>query len=87
MNDWHLVHLGSFATGTPKLIIQIHFITELLSGGAALIFTEATAVTPEGRVIHIYCLLCINYHEGRISMYDVGLWKVKTCFCLKLNTF
>ncbi len=31
--DWHLVHLGQFA-----------------SGGAGLVFTEATAVTPEGRI-------------------------------------
>ena len=41
-NDWHLVHLGSRA-----------------SGGASLVFTEATAVTP----------------EGRISPEDLGLWK------------
>lgn len=41
-NDWHLVHLGSRATG-----------------GASLVFTEATAVTP----------------EGRISPEDLGLWK------------
>jgi 2,4-dienoyl-CoA reductase-like NADH-dependent reductase (Old Yellow Enzyme family) len=40
-NDWHLVHLGSRATG-----------------GAGLIFTEATAVSP----------------EGRISPGDIGLW-------------
>jgi 2,4-dienoyl-CoA reductase-like NADH-dependent reductase (Old Yellow Enzyme family) len=39
--DWHLVHLGSFA-----------------SGGAGLVFTEATAVLP----------------EGRISPSDTGLW-------------
>ena len=32
-NDWHLVHLGSFARG-----------------GAGLVFTEATAVTPDGRI-------------------------------------
>ncbi len=32
-NDWHLVHLGSFARG-----------------GAGLVFTEATAVSPEGRI-------------------------------------
>lgn len=32
-NDWHLVHLGSFATG-----------------GAAMIITEAAAVSPEGRI-------------------------------------
>jgi 2,4-dienoyl-CoA reductase-like NADH-dependent reductase (Old Yellow Enzyme family) len=40
-NDWHLVHLGSFARG-----------------GAGLVFTEATSVTP----------------EGRISPEDTGLW-------------
>ena len=40
-NEWHLVHLGSFARG-----------------GAGLVFTEATAVTP----------------EGRISPDDTGLW-------------
>ncbi|MCS5734021.1 NADH:flavin oxidoreductase/NADH oxidase [Herbiconiux daphne] len=39
--DWHLIHLGSFATG-----------------GAGLIFTEATAVSP----------------EGRISPQDLGIW-------------
>lgn len=41
-NDWHLVHLGAFATG-----------------GAALVITEATAVSP----------------EGRISPSDLGIWK------------
>ena len=41
-NDWHLVHLGAFATG-----------------GAGLIITEATAVSP----------------EGRISPADLGIWK------------
>lgn len=41
-NNWHLVHLGSFATH-----------------GSALIITEATAVSP----------------EGRISYGDLGLWK------------
>ena len=40
-NDWHLVHLGSFARG-----------------GAGLVLTEATAVTP----------------EGRITPEDTGLW-------------
>lgn len=40
-NDWHLVHLGSFARG-----------------GAGLVLTEATAVSP----------------EGRISPEDAGLW-------------
>ena len=39
--DWHLVHLGSFARG-----------------GAGLVLTEATAVTP----------------EGRISPADTGIW-------------
>lgn len=39
--DWHLVHLGSFARG-----------------GAGLVLTEATAVTP----------------EGRISPQDTGIW-------------
>ncbi|UEG54297.1 NADH:flavin oxidoreductase/NADH oxidase [Mucilaginibacter daejeonensis] len=41
-NDWHLAHLGSFATG-----------------GAALIITEAAAVSP----------------EGRITYADLGIWK------------
>jgi 2,4-dienoyl-CoA reductase-like NADH-dependent reductase (Old Yellow Enzyme family) len=41
-NNWHLVHLGSFATG-----------------GAGLIITEATAVSP----------------EGRITFADLGLYK------------
>ena len=41
-NDWHLVHLGSRA-----------------SGGAALVCMEATAVE----------------HRGRISPYDMGIWK------------
>lgn len=40
-HDWHLVHLGAFATG-----------------GAALVLTEASAVSP----------------EGRISPRDAGLW-------------
>jgi 2,4-dienoyl-CoA reductase-like NADH-dependent reductase (Old Yellow Enzyme family) len=40
-DDWHLVHLGSFARG-----------------GAGLVFTEATAVVP----------------EGRISPEDTGIW-------------
>jgi 2,4-dienoyl-CoA reductase-like NADH-dependent reductase (Old Yellow Enzyme family) len=40
-DDWHLVHLGQFA-----------------SGGAGLVFTEASAVTP----------------EGRISPQDAGIW-------------
>ena len=41
-DDWHLVHLGSRATG-----------------GAGLVFTEATAVTA----------------QGRISEGDLGIWK------------
>ncbi len=40
-NDWHFVHLGSYATG-----------------GAGLVFTEAAAVRP----------------EGRISPHDLGIW-------------
>lgn len=40
-NDWHLVHLGSFARG-----------------GAGLVMTEATAVSP----------------QGRISPADTGIW-------------
>jgi 2,4-dienoyl-CoA reductase-like NADH-dependent reductase (Old Yellow Enzyme family) len=40
-DDWHLVHLGSFARG-----------------GAGLVFTEASAVLP----------------EGRISPVDAGIW-------------
>lgn len=40
-SDWHLVHLGQFATG-----------------GAGLVFSEATSVVP----------------EGRISPADTGLW-------------
>ena len=40
-DDWHLVHLGQFATG-----------------GAGLVLTEASAVTP----------------EGRISPEDAGIW-------------
>ena len=41
LDDWHLVHLGRFATG-----------------GAGLVFTEATAVQKRGRITH----------------GDVGLW-------------
>src|SRR3954469_14769421 len=40
-NDWHFVHLGSFA-----------------AGGASLVITEATAVSP----------------EARISPQDLGIW-------------
>jgi 2,4-dienoyl-CoA reductase-like NADH-dependent reductase (Old Yellow Enzyme family) len=43
-NDWHLVHLGSFARG-----------------GAGLVFTEAAAVSP----------------EGRISPADAGIWNTE----------
>jgi 2,4-dienoyl-CoA reductase-like NADH-dependent reductase (Old Yellow Enzyme family) len=35
LNDWHLMHLGQFATG-----------------GAGLVFTEATAVEARGRITH-----------------------------------
>ena len=41
VNDWHLVHLGSFARG-----------------GAGLVMSEASAVSP----------------EGRISPQDAGIW-------------
>jgi 2,4-dienoyl-CoA reductase-like NADH-dependent reductase (Old Yellow Enzyme family) len=41
-DDWHLAHLGQFATG-----------------GAGLVFTEAAAVSP----------------EGRITPADLGLWQ------------
>jgi len=40
-NDWHIVHLGTRATG-----------------GAALVFVEATAISP----------------EGRITPHDLGIW-------------
>ncbi|PRY04644.1 2,4-dienoyl-CoA reductase-like NADH-dependent reductase (Old Yellow Enzyme family) [Pontibacter ummariensis] len=43
-NDWHLVHLGSRATG-----------------GAGLVISEATAVSP----------------EGRITPDDLGIWKAE----------
>lgn len=54
-NNWHLVHLGAFATG-----------------GASLIITEATAVSP----------------EGRISPADLGIWKDEHVAKLKeITTF
>ncbi len=54
-NDWHLVHLGRFATG-----------------GASLVFTEANAVLP----------------EGRISPADLGLWKDEHIeFLARINRF
>ncbi len=54
-NDWHLVELGSRA-----------------SGGAGLIFTEAAAVSP----------------EGRISPNDLGIWKDEHIAPLKrINEF
>ncbi len=54
-NDWHMVHLGSFAVG-----------------GASLIITEATAVSP----------------EGRISPDDLGIWKDEHIDKLKqINNF
>lgn len=52
-NDWHLVHLGKFATG-----------------GSALVFTEAAAVNP----------------EGRISPDDLGIWKDEQIVYLKKIT-
>ena len=52
-NDWHLVHLGSRATG-----------------GAALVMSEATAVSP----------------EGRISPQDLGIWDDKHITGLKRIT-
>ena len=52
-NDWHLVHLGSFAVG-----------------GAGLIITEATAVSP----------------EGCISNADIGLWNDEQVAPLKRIT-
>jgi 2,4-dienoyl-CoA reductase-like NADH-dependent reductase (Old Yellow Enzyme family) len=45
-DDWHLVHLGSFARG-----------------GAGLVITEASAVSP----------------EGRISPTDAGIWNDEQC--------
>ncbi|MGY4536690.1 2,4-dienoyl-CoA reductase-like NADH-dependent reductase (Old Yellow Enzyme family) [Mucilaginibacter sp. UYNi724] len=54
-SNWHLVHLGAFATG-----------------GASLIITEATAVSP----------------EGRISFADLGIWKDEHIAKLKeITTF
>jgi len=54
-NDWHLVHLGSRATG-----------------GASLVFTEATAVSP----------------EGRITPSDLGIWKDDHIdFLTRITTF
>jgi 2,4-dienoyl-CoA reductase-like NADH-dependent reductase (Old Yellow Enzyme family) len=54
-NDWHLVHLGSFAVG-----------------GSAIVFTEATAVSP----------------EGRISPGDLGIWKDEHIeFLKRITTF
>ncbi|MEO5893242.1 MAG: NADH:flavin oxidoreductase/NADH oxidase, partial [Ferruginibacter sp.] len=54
-NDWHLVHLGSRATG-----------------GAGLVLTEATAVSPEGRITHD----------------DLGIWKDEHIpFLQRINEF
>lgn len=50
VGDWHMAHLGSFATG-----------------GAGLIFAEATAVVPEGR-ISIGC-------PGLYNDQQVAAWK------------
>ena len=52
-NDWHMVHLGSRATG-----------------GAAAVFCEATAVSP----------------EGRITLHDLGLWNDSQITLLKKIT-
>jgi 2,4-dienoyl-CoA reductase-like NADH-dependent reductase (Old Yellow Enzyme family) len=52
-NDWHLVHLGQFATG-----------------GAGLVFVEATAVQARGRITH----------------GDMGLWKDEQIAPLKRIT-
>ena len=52
-NEWHLVHLGSRATG-----------------GAAAVISEATAVSP----------------EGRISINDLGIWKDEQIAYLKIIT-
>lgn len=49
-NNWHLVHLGSRATG-----------------GAGLVMTEATSISP----------------EGRISPNDLGLWSEEHAQALK----
>ncbi|NHD19214.1 MULTISPECIES: NADH:flavin oxidoreductase/NADH oxidase [unclassified Actinopolyspora] len=54
-DDWHLVHLGQFATG-----------------GAGLVISEATAVTPEGRI-----------SPGDTGLYNdeqVAAWKRITDF-------
>ncbi|MBP3044940.1 NADH:flavin oxidoreductase/NADH oxidase [Arthrobacter jiangjiafuii] len=54
-NDWHLMHLGSFA-----------------AGGAALIITEATAVSPEGRIS--------PQDTGLYTPEQVGAWRRITDF-------
>lgn len=51
-NNWHLVHLGKFATG-----------------GAALVVTEATAVSPEGRIT--YADLGIYKDEHVIKLKEI----------------
>lgn len=54
-NDWHLVHLGTRATG-----------------GSGLVFTEAAAVSP----------------EGRITLGDLGIWKDEHIpFLQRINEF
>ncbi len=55
VGQWHLVHLGSFATG-----------------GAGLVFAEASAVTPEGR-ISIHC-------PGLWNDEQTVAWKTVTDF-------
>lgn len=51
-NNWHLIHLGKFATG-----------------GAALVVTEATAVSPEGRIT--YADLGIYKDEHIIKLKEI----------------
>lgn len=54
-NDWHLVHLGSYALG-----------------GCSLVFTEAAAICP----------------EGRITPDDLGIWKDEHIeFLKRITTF
>ncbi|MDP2956385.1 MAG: NADH:flavin oxidoreductase/NADH oxidase [Longimicrobiales bacterium] len=49
-DDWHLVHLGAFATG-----------------GAGIVFTEATAVLPEGRITPKDLGVWDDAHVGMLS--------------------
>ncbi len=61
VGDWHLVHLGSFATG-----------------GAGLVFAEATAVSPEGR-ISVSC-------PGLWNDEQIVAWSRVTSFSHSLGT-